>query len=174
MVEDSECVWSDGEVGGYCCEIYSNGIEIGNLVNPMGHSTDVGFGWERLVACMEKVRVDSSSLFDLSLSPVYRDHVRTLELFWENGIEPGNKGRNYICRKLLRRILDVDYSGPISGWLDSEQKLRAQTFSRGERMLRRHRDKPDSWWWETCGLLPEDVALLKGQKGQSEKNEKEC
>ena len=47
VVDDPGCEWSDGHIGGYCCEIYSRGVEIGNLVNPLGHSTDVGFGLER-------------------------------------------------------------------------------------------------------------------------------
>lgn len=28
VVNDQECQWSDGNIGGYCCEIYSRGIEI--------------------------------------------------------------------------------------------------------------------------------------------------
>jgi alanyl-tRNA synthetase len=44
VVPDEECVWSDGVISGHCCELYVGGLEIGNLVNPLGHSTDVGFG----------------------------------------------------------------------------------------------------------------------------------
>jgi hypothetical protein len=39
VLDDPECVWSDGQIGGHCCEVYSRGAEIGNLVNPLGHST---------------------------------------------------------------------------------------------------------------------------------------
>jgi alanyl-tRNA synthetase len=45
-IEDVDCVWSDGTIGGYCSEMYRGNLEIGNLVNTLGHSTDVGFGWE--------------------------------------------------------------------------------------------------------------------------------
>jgi alanyl-tRNA synthetase len=45
---DEECKWSDGEIGGYCTEFYIDGIEIGNIVNPLGNCIDVGFGLERL------------------------------------------------------------------------------------------------------------------------------
>ena len=29
---DPECLWSDGRIGGHCCEIYRDGLEIGNLM----------------------------------------------------------------------------------------------------------------------------------------------
>src|SRR5262249_44745972 len=106
VVDDPECIWSDGQIGGHCCEVYVRGVEIGNLVNPLGHSTDVGFGWERLLMVLEnRNRVDETSLFDQRLDPVTRDHVRTLSLFHQNGIRPGGKGRNSVCRRLLRRVL---------------------------------------------------------------------
>lgn len=64
IVDDPDCQWSDGNIGGFCCEMYSRGVEIGNLVNTLGNSTDVGFGWERLHMICEGVeRVDQTSLF---------------------------------------------------------------------------------------------------------------
>ena len=32
---DNECLWSDGNIGGYCTEFYKNDIEIGNIVNTL-------------------------------------------------------------------------------------------------------------------------------------------
>ena len=46
---DNDCEWSDGKVGGYCCEVFSNGTEIGNLVNPMGHSVMWGLVGKELL-----------------------------------------------------------------------------------------------------------------------------
>ena len=46
---DEGCLWSDGNIGGYCTEFYYNDIEIGNIVNPLGTCIDVGFGLERLL-----------------------------------------------------------------------------------------------------------------------------
>ena len=44
VVDNTECVWSDGTVGGYCSELFTpDGLEVGNLVNPMTYSIDVGF-----------------------------------------------------------------------------------------------------------------------------------
>jgi alanyl-tRNA synthetase len=162
VVDDSGCEWSDGQIGGYCCEIYSRGVEIGNLVNPLGHSTDVGFGFERLLTVLEnKTRVDETSLFDQRLDPVTRDHVRTLGLFHRNGVKPGGKGRGFICRRLLRRVLDSTFdSPPWVEWIEAERKVRDQSLQRSRRMWTRHKDKPLTWWWETCGLTEEDMKLL--------------
>ena len=163
IIEDDDCQWSDGVVGGYCCEVYYKGLEIGNLVNPMEHSTDVGFGWERLVMVMEgKNRVDETSLFQTDLPPVIRDHVRTLDCLWDNGIVPGNKGRNYICRKLLRRCLSFYHlKFKWSDWLNNEWVLRNKGLEKGKKMWNRHKNKTLQWWWETCGLTEEDLKLLK-------------
>jgi alanyl-tRNA synthetase len=162
VVDDPECVWSDGQIGGHCCEVYSRGVEIGNLVNPLGHSTDVGFGVERLVMLLEgKGRVDETSLFDQRLDSVTRDHIRTLCLFHRKGIEPGGKGRSYVCRRLLRRVLDSAFGPqPWLEWVEVERGLQSQSLQRGRKMWKRHKDKPPQWWWETCGLTEEDLQFL--------------
>jgi alanyl-tRNA synthetase len=162
VIDDPECVWSDGQIGGHCCEVYSHGVEIGNLVNPQGHSTDVGFGLERLLMVLEgKGRADETSLFDQRLDPVSRDHVRTLTLFHKNGIEPGGKGKNHVCRRLLRRVLRTTFDAvPWLEWVEAERELQERSLERGRRLWRRHKDRPPSWWWETCGLTEEDLRLL--------------
>jgi hypothetical protein len=118
---DPGCLWSDGSVGGFCSELFTpEGVEAGSLVNPLGHSVDVGFGFERVPQVMEgKSRVDETELFDLSLDPVSRDHFRTLSVFKEQGIGPGNRGRNYVCRRLMRRLIRLNpegVEGPFSDW----------------------------------------------------------
>jgi alanyl-tRNA synthetase len=166
VMPDEECVWSDGVIGGHCCELYVGGLEIGNLVNPLGHSTDVGFGWERLVQVIEgKRRVDQTSLFRQDCHPVVADHERTLEVLRHNGIRPGNKGREYVCRRLLRRLLR-HVTGAMrfgfDGWVEEERTLLECRLREGRRAWRRHRNKPPSWWWETFGILPEELPLLAG------------
>jgi hypothetical protein len=53
---DSGCVWTDGNVGGFCSELFTpDGVEVGNLVNPLGHSIDVGFGYERILQVIEEI-----------------------------------------------------------------------------------------------------------------------
>ena len=161
-----ECVWSDGNVGGYCSELFTeDGLEVGNLVNPLGHSIDVGFGLERILQLMEgKSRVDETSLFDQSLDPVSRDHVRTLTVFWEQGIQPGNKGRNYVCRRLVRRFIrnsDRKSDVVFHEWLDSERQRMEQSILNGRRYWRKNGERPDVFWWDTFGVLPEELPLMK-------------
>lgn len=159
VIDDPECKWSDGQIGGHCCEIYSRGVEIGNLVNPLDHSTDVGFGFERLVAVLEnKTRVDETFLFDQRLDPVTRDHVRTLDLLHKNSVKPGSKGRGSICRRLLRRVLDsILHPPPWFEWIETEKHLRDRSIQTGRKLWKRHKNKSPTWWWETCGLTEEDL-----------------
>ena len=167
-VPDLSCEWTDGIIGGQCCELFVGTLEIGNLVNPLGHSTDVGFGLERLVQTIEGVnRVDQSSLFRQELHPVVRDHVRTIEVLFRNGIPPGNKGRPYVCRRLIRRMIPFLGAGEerflFDSWLHRERQLRDENLRRGRRMIgrRKFRDRPDEFWWESFGLLPEEVRQLR-------------
>jgi alanyl-tRNA synthetase len=164
IVDDVECMWSDGQIGGNCCEVYIGNLEIGNLVNTLEHSTDVGFGLERMLQVFErKNRVDETSIFDQSLPPIVRDHVRSLSIMLDNGVEPGNKGRNYVCRRLLRRVMrQVDCVPQLEKWIRSEQELLDNRLEIGRKMWRRHKDKPPEWWWDTCGIMPEEMLLLEG------------
>jgi alanyl-tRNA synthetase len=164
VVDDPECVWSDGKVGGYCCEIYIGGLEIGNLVNPLKHSTDVGFGWERLLQVVSGVdRVDRTELFDQTLPPVVRDHYRTLLTLRQNNSVPGNKQRGYVCRRLLRRVLLTGITSlpGLEDWCGVEMSLRERNLKTGRRLWRRHEGKPTEWWWDTCGLTPDEVTMLR-------------
>ena len=165
VVFDEECTWSDGDIGGYCCEVYKGNLEIGNLVNPLEHSTDVGFGWERMLMVLEgRDRVDETSLFDQSLPPVCRDHERTLNCLWQNGINPSNKGRNYVCRRLLRRILQYDLTKKFlfQDWIESERQLREKSIKLARRLWRKHKDKDYHWWKDTCGITQEELTLIQG------------
>lgn len=164
--ENPNCVWSDGTVGGYCSELFTpSGLEVGNLVNPMGHSVDVGFGYERMLQIVEgKGRVDETSLFNQFLDLVSRDHFRTLEVFKEQGIKPGNKGRNYVCRRLIRRFMRLqpqEFECSFSDWMGDERKRMEQSIRNGRRYFRNNGDKPPEFWWDSFGIMPEELILLK-------------
>lgn len=165
VIHDKSCQWSDGQIGGNCCELFVGELEIGNLVNPLGHSTDVGFGLERLHQVVERCqRVDGTSLFDQRLPPIVSDHLRTLRLLKVNGVEPGNRGRNYVCRRLIRRILSELKSLEIedlADWTQQEIQLREQSIRKGRRVWRKFGDRSESFWWETFGVLPEELHLLE-------------
>ena len=165
-----ECVWSDGNVGGYCCELFTpDGLEVGNLVNPLQHSVDVGFGYERILQIMEgKSRVDETSLFNQFLDPISRDHFRTLNVFHEQGIVPGNKGRNYVCRRLIRRFIRLNPNGlecSFMDWMDDERIRMENSIRDGRKHWRRNKRKlppiPNSFYWETFGIMPDEMVLVK-------------
>lgn len=166
---DNSCTWSDGDISGECCELFCGQLEIGNLVNPLGNSTDVGFGLERIYQVIERCeRVEQTSLFDNELPPRVSDHVRTLKLLRLNGVEPGNRGREYVCRRLIRRVLPELQSLPSDGrieeladWIDQEQTLRDRSIREGRRVWRKFKDRPSSFWWQTFGILPEELHLIE-------------
>lgn len=163
---DLNCIWTDGNVGGYCSELFTpSGLEVGNLVNPLGHSVDVGFGYERMLQIIEgKNRVDETSCFRQDLDRVSRDHFRTLNVFHEQGITPGNKGRNYICRFLLRRFIRLNPK-PVECqfymWQVDEKQRMEQSIHDGRRFWKRHGDKPENFWWDSFGIMPEELPLIK-------------
>lgn len=161
VVNDKTCTWSDGNISGECCELFVGDLEIGNLVNPLGHSTDVGFGWERLHQLVEGVsRVDETSLFRQDVDYISRDFCRTLLVMHENGIRPGPKGREWICRRMLRHI--INYGVIIPGMeevIDSERNNYKDKLRVGKRAFGRKKfsDKPPEWWWETYGVSIEEL-----------------
>jgi hypothetical protein len=111
-----------------------------------------------------KSRVDETSLFRQDLDPVSRDHFRTLNVLHEQDITPGNKGRNYVCRRLIRRFMRLNPQGvecPFSVWMDDERRRMDTSIREGRRYFKRNGDKPDVFWWDTFGILPEEVYLLR-------------
>ena len=146
IVPDDECTWSDGNVSGYCTEFYKDGIEIGNIVNPLRTCIDVGFRAERLDMILNGTPPDDA------LARL-RDTVMRIV---ESGYRPGNKEQGYILRKLLRRIhvmggtLDHSYFGQEVG---RQQRLR----SRYRRLREKHPDMSPEWWFDTHGI---DVAEM--------------
>lgn len=166
VIEDSECEWSDGNIGGYCCELYIGDLEVGNLVNTLGYSVDVGFGFERLIQIIEnKSRVDETSLFDQTLHPVLKDVSRTLDLLWEYQVNPGWKGRYQVCRDLLRTILpyinDSHQKFKWYPWIISEKESIRKKTEMGRRVFYRHREKPISWFMTTYGISEYEYWIIR-------------
>ena len=155
---DEDCVWSDGEIGGYCCEVFISHLEIGNLVNPNGNSCDIGFGLERLVQVLEDKSINETSLFDTSLSPLARDYKRTLTLLRNQNIYPGAKGVNSVCKKLIRNLIKNNET--IEGfedWIESETNLLNKKFDFINKNITKWETKPKEYWFETHGISQEDL-----------------
>lgn len=147
IVADPECTWSDGNVEGYCTEFYRSGVEIGNIVNPLGTCIDAGFGLERLDVLVNGTPPASPEAI----------LVEAIETIIASGYRPGNKEQGYVLRKLLRRLA---VSG---GHLDhpffrDELRRQERLRERYTRLKPRHPDKSAQWWFDTHGI---DVAELE-------------
>lgn len=135
-----ECLWTDGDIGGYCTEFFINDVEIGNIVNPLGDCIDAGFGLERLEMFVnKKVYTKEETLKE------------TLFKMINSGIKPSNTKQGYILRKLLREVY-------INNWIidhpffDSEVKRQQDIVSKYNRLKKRHSDKTKDWWMSTLGI----------------------
>ena len=112
-------------------EIYVNGVEIWNIVFNEYYrnkedkfkklekpGVDTGMGLERLAMVVQKVpTIFETDLFkpliekipydDIREKRILADHTRAVVYLIVDGVEPSNKGRGYILRRLLRRMATV-------------------------------------------------------------------
>jgi alanyl-tRNA synthetase len=142
---DPECVWSDGELGGYCTEFYKDGIEIGNIVNTSGQFIDVGFGLERIESILgNPVKSSTETLKE------------TIYKIIESGYKPGNQKQEYVLRKLLRQLYK---SGEIieHQFFADEVNRQSKITSRYLKIKDKHPDKTKEWWYDTHGI---DLSLI--------------
>lgn len=137
---DEECIWSDGEIGGYCTEFYKDDIEIGNIVNPLGTCIDVGFGLERIEMVLNNT---PKSKEDTLKETVYK--------MIESGFEPGNNKQGYILKKLLRLC---HKNGVVieHKFYEDELVRQEKILTKWNRLKDKHQDKPKEWWWDTHGI----------------------
>ena len=138
---DPECVWSDGEIGGYCTEFYVGDVEIGNIVNTNGDSIDVGFGLERLLLVQ-----------GLAPAMARRDVLReTIQVLLDSGFRPAATRQGYVLRKLLRLFVREggDFDHPV---VRQERDRQERLRTKYERLKTRHADKPAAWWLGTHGI----------------------
>ena len=142
---DSECQWSDGEIGGYCTEFYKDGIEIGNIVNPMGTCIDVGFGLERL----EMVLTGQGRSKEDTLK-------ETIFKLIESGFRPSNNRQGYILKKLLRTSHQngVQIEHPF---FKDEIERQENLTKKYLRLKDKYQHMPKEWWWDTHGI---DLELI--------------
>src|SRR5476651_853714 len=149
---DPECIWSDGEIGGYSTEFYVGDLEIGNIVNPLGDCLDCGFGLERIGMC-------------LGLVP-QRGPIETLvegcETLFSEGVLPGPKTQSFVFRKLLGELIrrGGHWDNPL---FEQEKERGKKLLDRYERLLRKHPGQSPQWWRETHGI---DLDLAPKPEGR--------
>ena len=138
---DSECIWSDGEMGGYCTEFYHDNVEIGNIVNTMDKFIDVGFGFSRINDIINGKN-------ELTKNDILIDAINKII---ESGFKPGPQKQGYILRKLLRQLYVG--GGSIEHPLFTKEVERQEKAKvRYERLKDKHSDKPKEWWFDTHGI----------------------
>lgn len=138
---DDECIWSDGEMGGYCTEFYHNGVEIGNIVNTMDKYIDVGFGYSRLDAIVNGNK-------NLSKNDILKDAI--LKII-DSGFKPGPQRQGYVLRKLLRQLY-VGGGSVNHPFFQKEIERQEKAKVRYDKLKEKHSDKPKEWWFDTHGI----------------------
>lgn len=141
--EDKDCKWSDGDIGGYCTEFYINDVEIGNIVNTLEHSIDIGFGLERLLHV-------SNSLKPKTKLEILED--TSLQLISE-GVKVGHYRQEYVLKKLLNESVFLGSKRTEPEFLDIKNRLigvyQRYLKSKTQRKLM---NKSDEYWYTTLGF----------------------
>jgi len=138
---DDDCRWTDGEIGGFCTEFYHQGVEIGNIVNPLGTSIDVGFGMERLETIVNG---------DKKYSPEEILQSTILKII-ESGYWPGPQKQGYVLRSLLRRLYKL--GGTLDHpFFEKEVERQRKAVERYDRLKDKHQSRSREWWYETHGI----------------------
>ena len=139
--KDINCIWSDGEIGGYCTEFYINDIEIGNIVNPLGSCIDVGFGLERLDYIVNKTK---------PLTKI-EELIKCFTVMVESGIVPCGKKHGFLLKRIIRELIKLDGSVDHVYFTD-EVNRKNSLQSRYDFLKRKNSDKTDEWWKSTHGI----------------------
>lgn len=140
---DSECIWSDGNISGYCTEFYKNDIEIGNIVNTLGKSIDIGFGLERLLTVLDihethsKLEILENCVLDLIKS----------------GIILGHNKQGYILKKLITEcilqgsVIEHEYFNSIK---NNMRESYLKYLKNKDKVKYKHKDV--LFWKDTFGI----------------------
>lgn len=142
VLYDDECIWRDGEIGGYCTEFYKDGIEIGNIVNTIETCIDVGFGQQRLEFVINGTRATKEETLQTSIIKMV-----------ESGYKPSHYKQGYVLKKLFRQCfkegIEVDH--PL---YKEEKERQDKILWKWNRMkdMERYKKMPKEWWWNTHGI----------------------
>ena len=153
---DNECLWTDGDIGGYCTEFYSNNVEIGNIVNTLGTCIDVGFGVERL-AGMLGYQVPSRDILI----------KETILKLINSGINIDHNKQGYILKKLMT---DFVFSGEVIDHpcFDDIKQRQLQVYEKYLRMSqsKQYKNKTNDWWKSSIGIDLDNIEKYKKLIGE--------
>jgi hypothetical protein len=148
---DPECVWSDGVIGGDCTEFYREGVELGNIVNPLGDCLDCGFGMERIQRQVDEIcGVEPQHLGNNEVLH------RTIDVLLDSGVVPSNQKQGYVLRKLIRQQLRGGGRLSQHPHIERERQRREQILKRLPDLLRRCPGIGSDELWQTHGIHPDD------------------
>ena len=181
-------------------EIYIEGVEVWNIVFNEFYKTkegkyeplkikgiDTGMGLERLLTMVQKKKNNyETDLFNNEQTREERimaDHIRTALFICSDGVIPGNTGRGYILRRLIRRAVRFSkeplknktekvktiykgvYSLDDNGEIEKEEKNFRKTLQQGIREFEKGIDP--FILFTTYGFPVELTLELAKEKGRS-------
>lgn len=140
---DNECVWSDGDIGGYCTEFYKDDIEIGNIVNTLGNCIDIGFGLERLLTVTNNIKSKTKL-------EILEDTVISLI---DSGVKVGNNKSSYILKKLITESVLLGSERTEDDFKKMRDKIRTSyILYQKNKKKSKYKDKDSSFWLDTFGI----------------------
>lgn len=136
-----DCEWSDGEIGGYCTEFFVKGIEIGNIVNPLGSCIDAGFGLERISNLINGIapKTAEETLKETALKII------------GTGYKPSNAKQGYVLRKILRELFKKKFVWDNDLYIQ-EVVRQYRLMDKYEKLLTKYPHQTNEWWWEVHGI----------------------
>ena len=149
---DPECLWSDGNIGGYCTEFYLEGVEIGNIVNPLGTCLDIGFGLERLLLVSDSLPRESRlSLLEQTCGDLI-----------SSGITLGHNQQGYILKKLVTICVleGSSQTGPEFEYIRQQQIKHYRQYLINKQK-RRFQGQSSKFWLNTYGIDEEKLPLYE-------------
>lgn len=140
---DNECVWTDGDIGGYCTEFYKDDVEIGNIVNTLGNCIDIGFGLERLLTVTNNIRSKTKL-------EILEDTVISLI---DSGVKVGNNKSSYILKKLITESVLLGSERTEDDFKKMRDKIRTSyILYQKNKTKSKYKDKDSSFWLDTFGI----------------------
>lgn len=149
--EDTECVWNDGNIGGYCTEFYHNNVEIGNIVNTLDTCIDVGFGGERILNLKNLLPVSTKEQILLE----------TINSLLIDNVVLSNNQHGYILKKLITLLvyekgyLDHPYYHKIYEQQKEKWQFYLQNYQKSKFFC-----KDKNWWLDTHGINIQRMDML--------------